>query len=49
MVFGHKRSSQYLVTASETHLQVWDLLSCSQVSIECGGDTDYKLWYYVRI
>ncbi|XP_064402757.1 WD repeat-containing protein 75-like isoform X3 [Halichondria panicea] len=29
MVFGHKSSSQYLVTASETHLQVWDLLSCS--------------------
>ncbi|XP_064402789.1 uncharacterized protein LOC135348488 isoform X3 [Halichondria panicea] len=29
MVFGHKSSFQYLVTASETHLQVWDLLSCS--------------------
>ena len=37
MVFGHKSSSQYLVTASETHLQVWDLLSCSG---------EHRVWWY---
>ena len=45
MVFGHKSSSQYLVAASASHLQVWDLLSCSGTDPCVCGYQYYEYMY----